>query len=137
MHVAVLPEVSQQCTAALPTEDWCPAGQNAELPPPTCKIASLIHNYPLAILIPVGDMQAMDAREAREMLQASQENPHLTAMIVPSPASLPWDATLSNILKAGSLGDLVYIEVLPHPPPLSQPCHSVQPLRVVQPDAVV
>ena len=32
-------------------------------------------------------------------------------MIVPSPFTLPYDKTISNILKAGSLGSLLYIEV--------------------------
>lgn len=45
------------------------------------------------------------------MLQVSREHPQLTAMVVPSPITFTWDATVINILKAGSLGDLVYVEV--------------------------
>ena len=66
-------------------------------------------------------MQAMNAAQAREMLAASQQRPHLTTMIVPSPVTFRYDKTISNILKAGSLGSLVYIEVytILHLPPSS------------------
>lgn len=38
--------------------------------------------------------QAMDASEAHEMLEASRRNPGLVAQIVPSPMTLPFDATI-------------------------------------------
>ena len=55
--------------------------------------------------------QAMNAKEAKEMLSLSRQHPELVTMIVPSPITFEYDATISNIIKAGSLGDLVYIEV--------------------------
>lgn len=55
--------------------------------------------------------QAMDAKEAKEMLVLSRQHPELVSMIVPSPITFTYDATVINILKAGTLGSLVYIEV--------------------------
>ena len=37
------------------------------------------------------------------MLQASREHPHLTAQIVPSPFTLPYDATVQEILRCSFL----------------------------------
>lgn len=53
----------------------------------------------------------MNASEAKAMLDASMQHPELTAMVVPGSTTFEFDATISNILKAGSLGDLIYIEV--------------------------
>ena len=55
----------------------------------------------------------MNAKEAKEMLDVSREYPNLVAQIVPSPITFEYDATISNIIKAGSLGSLVYAEVRP------------------------
>ena len=56
-------------------------------------------------------MQAMDAAEAREMLQVSQGHPNLVTQVVPSPLTSPWDATIQQIIQQGTLGDLIYISV--------------------------
>lgn len=56
-------------------------------------------------------LQALNAREAKEMLDVSRQYPKLVAQIVPSPITFEYDATISNIIKAGSLGSLVYVEV--------------------------
>ena len=53
----------------------------------------------------------MNASEAHEMLRASCRNPQLTAQIVPSPFTLPFDRTIQRLVADGKLGDLVYIEV--------------------------
>ena len=58
-------------------------------------------------------VQAMNLREAREMLAASQERPDLIAQIVPSPLTLHFDNTIQNIIYQGcNLGDLLYIQVI-------------------------
>jgi predicted dehydrogenase len=54
---------------------------------------------------------AMNASEAWEMLRVSQAHPNLVTQVVPSPITFEWDATIADIIKAGTLGDLVYIEV--------------------------
>ena len=63
----------------------------------------------------VGDlkhlMQAMNAKEAREMLLASMQKPNLVAQVVPSPITFKWDATIQQTLKEQQLGDLLYVEV--------------------------
>lgn len=43
----------------------------------------------------------MNAREAHEMLAASRRQPHLVAQVVPSPFTLPFDATIQDILRSG------------------------------------
>ena len=55
--------------------------------------------------------QAMNAQEARDMLQASQAKPQLVAQIVPSPITFTWDATVQQIIRDQKLGQLLYIEV--------------------------
>ncbi|KAL3143393.1 hypothetical protein ABBQ38_002217 [Trebouxia sp. C0009 RCD-2024] len=55
--------------------------------------------------------KAMNAIEAREMLQASENRPHLVTQVVPSPITLTWDATIQQIIKEQKLGDLIYAEV--------------------------
>ena len=59
-------------------------------------------------------MQAINAIEAREMLRASENRPHLVTQVVPSPITLTWDATIQQIIKEQKLGDLIYVEVSQH-----------------------
>lgn len=54
---------------------------------------------------------AMNLEEAREMLRASQERPHLVAQIVPSPFTLRIDRTVQRLIGEGYLGDVLAIEV--------------------------
>jgi predicted dehydrogenase len=54
---------------------------------------------------------AMNAREARLMLEASRQNPQLIAQVVPSPYTLKIDATVQNLLASGFLGELNTLEV--------------------------
>lgn len=53
----------------------------------------------------------MNASEAREMYQASLRHPSLVTQVVPSPVTFQYDATIQDIIKKGTLGDLLYIEV--------------------------
>ena len=53
----------------------------------------------------------MNASEAREMYQASLRHPGLVTQVVPSPLTFQYDATIQDIVKKGTLGDLLYIEV--------------------------
>ena len=57
-------------------------------------------------------LQAMNAQEAREMLQASLQKPNLVAQVVPSPITFTWDATIQEIIQDQTLGELIYVEVL-------------------------
>lgn len=54
---------------------------------------------------------AMDAWEAKEMLDVARQHPNLVAQIVPSPMTLAYDATIQDIVKSGKLGRLTYISV--------------------------
>ena len=54
---------------------------------------------------------AMDAQEARAMLDASRQKPHLVAQIVPSPLTFKVDPTIQEYIASGYLGDLLAIEV--------------------------
>ena len=59
----------------------------------------------------------MNASEAREMYQASLRHAHLVTQVVPSPLTYDYDATIQEIIKQGTLGELLYIEVNdPHEP---------------------
>lgn len=49
---------------------------------------------------------AMNAEEAEQMLAAAKARPDLVAQVVPSPFTLKWDATIADILAAGTLGEL-------------------------------
>ena len=49
---------------------------------------------------------AADLREAEAMLAAAEARPDLVAQIVPSPFSLPFDATIQALLQAEALGSL-------------------------------
>ncbi len=53
---------------------------------------------------------AMDAAEAREMLQASRSSPGLVTQVVPSPFTFKVDRTIQDLMAEGYLGDLVAIE---------------------------
>lgn len=92
--------------------------------------------YPACIL------QAMDAGEAREMLQALRARPDLVVQVVPNPFKLAWDATIQDIIKQGTLGSLDYINVrqnlpLSHPfPPVGIIIISVAPLQLHLPYAI-
>lgn len=55
---------------------------------------------------------AMNAREAADMLAASQARADLVAQVVPSPFTLKWDATIIDILDSGELGRLLEISVI-------------------------
>jgi len=57
---------------------------------------------------------AMNAREARLMLEASRKTPHLITQVVPSPYTLKFDATVQSLLAAGFLGELLALEVRAH-----------------------
>lgn len=41
----------------------------------------------------------MDAKEAHEMLWVARQHPTQIAQIVPSPFTLPYDATIQDILR--------------------------------------
>ncbi|MBC8244933.1 MAG: Gfo/Idh/MocA family oxidoreductase [Verrucomicrobia bacterium] len=53
---------------------------------------------------------AMDAGEARHMLDASLANPALVAQVVPSPITLFADATIQRLITEGYLGRLLAVE---------------------------
>jgi predicted dehydrogenase len=54
---------------------------------------------------------ARNAAEAREMLDLARARPTQVAQLVPAPLTLRTDATLSRLLAAGYLGDLLVIDV--------------------------
>ena len=54
---------------------------------------------------------AMDLAEAKEMLAASRASPQLVAQVVPSPMTLAYDGTIKRLLRDGTLGQLLYIDV--------------------------
>ncbi|CAL8462816.1 g2350 [Coccomyxa elongata] len=54
---------------------------------------------------------AMNAAEARELYQESLRHPHLVTQVVPSPITFRYDATIQDIIRQGTLGDLIYVEV--------------------------
>jgi hypothetical protein len=43
--------------------------------------------------------QAMDYAEAKEMVRELEQHPGLVAQIVPSPVTLPYDATIQHVIK--------------------------------------
>ena len=45
------------------------------------------------------------------MYQASLRHSHLVTQVVPSPLTFDSDATIQDIIKQGTLGELLYIEV--------------------------
>ncbi|MEX2446574.1 MAG: Gfo/Idh/MocA family oxidoreductase [Dehalococcoidia bacterium] len=54
---------------------------------------------------------AMDAAEAREMLEASRRRPDLVAQIVPAPYDLHSWPTIQRLLREGALGDIREVQV--------------------------
>lgn len=54
---------------------------------------------------------AMNAKEAADMLAASQARPELVAQVVPSPFTLPWDRYIAHLISEGRIGDLLAIDV--------------------------
>jgi predicted dehydrogenase len=54
---------------------------------------------------------AMNAAEARLMLEASRRNPHLVTQVVPSPYTLKIDRTVQKLLAEGFVGELQGLEV--------------------------
>lgn len=54
---------------------------------------------------------AMNAGEARLMVEASRQHPQLVAQVVPSPYTLKIDKTVQNRLAAGFLGELYSLEI--------------------------
>jgi predicted dehydrogenase len=54
---------------------------------------------------------AMDAAEAREMLDASRRRPELVAQVVPSPFTFEVDRMVMDLIAEGYLGDMVSIEL--------------------------
>lgn len=55
---------------------------------------------------------AMDAAQAREMLDASRLTPHLVAQIVPSPMTLRVDKTVKRLIAEGYLGDVLSVNLV-------------------------
>src|SRR5262249_25280947 len=54
---------------------------------------------------------AMNATEARLMLEASRRNPHLVTQVVPSPYTLKIDGTVQKLLTEGFAGELQVLDV--------------------------
>ena len=54
---------------------------------------------------------ALDADEARAMLEASRATPHLVTQVVPAPHTLDFDRTVQDLIADGYLGDLLAIDV--------------------------
>ena len=54
---------------------------------------------------------ALDADEARAMLEASRATPHLVAQVVPAPYTLDFDRTVQDLIADGYLGDLLAVDV--------------------------
>lgn len=54
---------------------------------------------------------AMDATEARAMLEAARQHPHLVTQLVPAPHTLTVDRQIQGLIADGSLGDLLAVEI--------------------------
>ena len=54
---------------------------------------------------------AMDAKEARLMLEKSRAHPHLITQVVPSPITLQVDRMVQRILSEGTLGELLALDI--------------------------
>jgi len=59
---------------------------------------------------------AMNAAEARLMLEASRRNPQLVAQVVPSPYTLKIDRTVQKLLAEGIVGELQALELRANAP---------------------
>lgn len=55
---------------------------------------------------------AMDADEAREMLDFARARPELVAQVVPSPFTLPYDTFIQDLLAADYVGELLAVNVV-------------------------
>ncbi len=64
---------------------------------------------------------AMNAAEARRMLDASHARPELVAMVVPSPFTLPWDKTIRRLLREEAVGTLLHVDVFANSGAFFQP----------------
>ena len=53
---------------------------------------------------------AMNAAQARAMLETSRRHPALVAQIVPSPMTLPFDRTIVERVSEGFIGDLIAVD---------------------------
>ncbi|MED6309492.1 MAG: Gfo/Idh/MocA family oxidoreductase [Pseudomonadota bacterium] len=53
---------------------------------------------------------AMNSAEGHRMLAASQRHPRLTAQIVPSPMTLPFDQTIIAMISGGFIGELIALD---------------------------
>ena len=53
---------------------------------------------------------AANAQEAREMLEASRNNPHLVTQIVPGPSTFKVDNLVQRLVAEGYLGELLAVE---------------------------
>lgn len=54
---------------------------------------------------------ARNVAEARRMIAAAERRPRLITQVVPSPFTLPIDATVSRLIGEGYLGDLLAVEI--------------------------
>ena len=54
---------------------------------------------------------AMNAAEARTMLEASMMEPDLVTQIVPAPHTLPVDSTIKELIADGYLGELLSVDM--------------------------
>ena len=54
---------------------------------------------------------AMNAQEARDMLNASRCKPNLITQVVPAPFTFPVDQTLREMIQDGYLGDLLSVDL--------------------------
>ena len=53
---------------------------------------------------------AMNSAEGHRMLAASRRHPRLTAQIVPSPMTLPFDQTIIAMISSGFIGELIALD---------------------------
>ena len=53
---------------------------------------------------------AMNSAEAHRMLAKSREHPNLTAQIVPSPMTLPFDQSIIAMISGGYIGELISLD---------------------------
>lgn len=60
---------------------------------------------------------AMDRKEAKRMLAASNSHKNLVSQLVPSPLTLKVDRTVSDLMRKGFLGKPYALHVLCHQPP--------------------
>src|SRR5256712_7578377 len=82
---------------------------------------------------------AMDAAEARRMLDGARRAPHLITQLVPAPNTLEVDATLQRLVAAGDVGEVLAVEIPaghggvvgpPAAPPRRQAATGTRPTRL-------